>query len=506
MKFHVHIAPLFLLHAVHAQTDTVRIQHADLQAFIGADGSWGKYKHAALSVRHNTSVMPLIQNMGFWLTAKDGNGNIVACVRDVFSDTGNFQPGPLGLSGAPAAPAADWNEVFTADAATITNHRQSFRTSGYQVPRSLMRWPANGLQGFDAVLAPYVDFDQNGRYNPEAGDYPYFTGSNCAYTLANDQKNPNPGWGKGPGIEVQQLVRAFEYDGTHDAGFIMRFTIHNRSLVSYYGMRFSMVADFAIGSNSDDFLLTDVGNNALVAYNGGLQDPAFGAGIPACALMLLNKKAAASIYFEAGSDAVKGQPVSFSDYYNLARARWKTGKPLVYGNAGLDGLLPASFLYSNGTDPQFPSVWNEWEAANFPGRRTGLVSTEDFDLPAGGAVLVEVMVGALKGVGNDPKQVSSQLEIQKQNAATLLTASTIQADMFTPLFRQQGETLELHPPRANAPIQLDFYRLNGAKLGSYCILSATSFNLKKLPEEGLMLVVASSEGQVSKGVITKVQN
>ncbi|MEN9510672.1 MAG: hypothetical protein RLZZ370_491 [Bacteroidota bacterium] len=506
MKHFWSIAPLFLLDALHAQTDTARMQSAGLDALICADGSWGKQNQAGLRVVHHATAMPLIQKLGYWLTAKDGSGTMVGSVQDVFSDSTDFQPGPLGLRGSLPANTADWNEVFTADAATIGSHRQTFRTPGYQVPRALMRWPANGKQGFDPVLAPYVDFDQNGTYNPDAGDYPYFTGNTCAYTLSNDQKHVKPGTGKAPGIEVQQLVRAFEGDGLQDAGLIMRFTIHNRSLVSYYGMRFSLVADFAVGSNGDDFLLTDVGNHALVAYNGAAQDPLFGSGIPACALMLLNKQAGASMYFEAGADAVKGQPVLISDYYNLARARWKTGKPLAYGNAGLDGLLPAGFVYSNGTDPQFASTWNEWEAANFPGRRTGLISTDDFDLPAGASMLVEVSVAALNGIGNDPKQVSAQLQKYRQNASRLLANQSGKPQVQSPLFLQKGTMLELRPPRPNAAMQLDFYRLNGVKLGSYCILNASSFNLKNLPEEGLMLLVATSENQSSRGIITKVQN
>lgn len=506
MKRLWYIAPLFLLQALQAQLDTAWIRSAGHVALICADGSWGQRNQSGFSVIRNNSGMPLIQKLGFWLTAKDGAGNMVGCTQDVFSDSTDFQPGPLGLRSAPPASAAYWNEVFTADAATVGAHRQSFRTTGYQIPPSLLRWPANGMQGFDAVLAPYVDFDQNGTYNPQSGDYPYFTGSSCAYTLVNDQKNVQTGSGKAPGLEVQQLVRAFESDAKHDAGFIMRVTIHNRSLVSYYGVRLSLVADFSIGSNADDFLLTDVGNNALVAYNGAAQDPLFGSGIPGCALMFLNKKAGASIYFESGADAVKGQPVLMADYYNLARARWKTGKPLAYGNAGLDGLLPAGFVYSNGTDPQFTLTWNEWEAANFPGRRTGLISTEDFDLPAGGSALVEVSVAALHGVGNDPKQVSAQLQTLKQNAAYLLANQTMIPQVQKPLFLQKGELLELQPPRANAAMQLDFYRLNGVKLGSYCILNASSFNLKNLPEEGLMLLIATSENQTSRGIVSKVQN
>ncbi|MBU6324471.1 MAG: hypothetical protein KJS92_03200, partial [Bacteroidetes bacterium] len=405
--------PCFLVAALHAQRDTAVLETSGVRAVINADGTWGQSSLPALSLSSGNKQVPILNKLSVWVSGRSGTGILVGSFSDVFSDSSNFLPGPLGLSGGAAANPVTWNKVYTAHQSQITQHRKSFRDQDYRVPDLLTEWPANGPQGFDAVLAPFADFDRNGKYNPEQGDYPFVAGTSCAYTISNDFSRGDWKQTTTPGIEIQQLVRTFTEADQQIPAYLIRYTLHNRSVQDYRGMRLSLAADFAIGSTADDYLATDVGHNALIAYNGSDSDAFFGKSAPACALMFLNRPIGGTMYFESGNDAVKGKPLKALDYYNLARACWKTGKPLAFGNAGLDGKNVSSYIYSNGTDPAFKDKWNEWEAANFPGRRTGLISTDSFDLPAGSSLIIEASVGILPAVGNKLDLCPALLELQK---------------------------------------------------------------------------------------------
>lgn len=501
MKYLPRILPCFFFASLHGQLNTAVLQTAGTRVLINSDGTWGQSSKPALSLNQGKVQVPLLNKLSVWVSGRSGAGTLMGSFSDVFSDSSNFLPGPLGLSGAVPADPLLHDKVFTVQESEVMSHRRDFRSKAYQLPSNLMEWPANGNQGFDPVLAPFADFDQNGKYNPAQGDYPYFSGNACAYTIANDFTGGNWKHGNTPGIEIQQLVRTFQASGQEDQMFLIRFTVHNRSLNGYKGMRLSLAADFSIGSNGDDYLTTDVVHNALIAYNGSDSDVFLGKSAPACALMFLNRPVGATIYFESGNDAVKGKPRLPQDFYNLARASWKTGKPLAFGNAGLDGNNVTRFVYSNGTDPDFSGTWNEWDAANFPGRRTGVISTDSFDLPAGESIVIEAAVSVLPGIGNKPERCKPVLDFQQKLASYQLSSAGTNNPMPVELFSLRGSWVDIHPPRTGAPVKLEFFRLNGSRIGTYCILNNSSFNLKNLPEEGTVILVATSGNQTSKALL-----
>jgi hypothetical protein len=129
-----------------------------------------------------------------------------------------------------------------------------------------------------------------------------------------------------------------------------------------------------IGSPNDNFLTTDVENGSIIGINAPGIDATYGDTWPAVAVGWLSERIQKSIYFEPGNDAVNGKPVHASDFYNLSNGYWKTGKFLSFGGSGLDGVVPTSFVYSNGTDAaQGNKDWDE--TAGTGGIRTGLIST-----------------------------------------------------------------------------------------------------------------------------------
>lgn len=90
----------------------------------------------------------------------------------------NFNPGPINSS-------LGSNQLFMAKVsqADIEKHKTSFNSNSYNMPEGIKNWPATGdsTVGMATDLAPFVDVNQNGCYDPENGDYPIIKGEEALY-------------------------------------------------------------------------------------------------------------------------------------------------------------------------------------------------------------------------------------------------------------------------------------------------------------------------------------
>jgi len=470
--------------------DSARLTRGNIQVQIKADGSWGA---PALAYERDV-VGPLLERLGVWITGRDMSGQLIGGVFDVFSGEIEFWPGPGGLLGGAPGDPAEFNRVYVLHSNEIDQHRRSWKDAGYRVPDAIKQWPANGPKGFDPVLAPYVDYNVNGTYDPEFGDYPFVPSGSIMYTISNDLLgNHALSGGKKSGIECQQLVWVPVQSGDTlaDQVVFIRLTLHNRSLQNYTGVNVALAGGFSIGDPSDDYLLTQVSSHAICVYNGMKNDAVFGNDPPALALYFLNRPLASSMYFENSADAVKGRPSEMSHFHHLARGRWKTGKPLAFGRAGLDGSIETSFVYSNGSDPSNPGVWNEFEAGNFPGKRYAVFSCDSFNLDAGNSVVIEAALGILPNAGDDASQIAAAIEAQKKAISKQLKRQPAQPQTASVRFVQRGNELQVIS-LATDGLNLVFYDMTGRELMHCKVVSQQSINLNNIPGPGPYLVSAGS--------------
>ena len=105
------------------------------------------------------------------------------------------------------------------------------------------------------------------------------------------------------------------------------------------------------------------------------------------------------VYYDNSLNAIYGEPVKASDYYNYLRGYWKNGQRMRYGgNAVSTGTDPANldcdFMFPDdsdpwhwGTDGAIPTVnpddWREITAGNSPGDRRFMQSAGPFTLKSG---------------------------------------------------------------------------------------------------------------------------
>ncbi|MCZ2443186.1 MAG: hypothetical protein LC101_05380 [Flavobacteriales bacterium] len=103
---------------------------------------------------------------------------------------------------------------------------------GYEIPNSIKNWPGNGdpAKGQTNNLAPFYDADGDGKYNPNAGDYPkydmnpaasggsctdYLFGDETLWWVFNDKGNIHTESGaEAIGLEIH--AQAFAFNTTDD--------------------------------------------------------------------------------------------------------------------------------------------------------------------------------------------------------------------------------------------------------------------------------------------------
>lgn len=261
---------------------------------------------------------------GLWIGGLDVNGQLkLAAVR--FRQLGDdYWTGPLKITGASTTQSTciKFDKLFKITRAEVDDHISSYNTSGYVMPSSIANWPAHGDEGYSYYLAPFKDVNENGVYDPENGDYPYYDVNNdlCPWTeqnialaakhelprtpedilyygdnwqnsngmiysdhvlkgdetlfwIFNDNAGPHTE-SKGPAIGLEIRGQAFGFS-TNDELNNMTFysyEIINRSTYTLTNTYFSQWTDPDLGFAEDDFVGCDVSRGLGYCYNGSNVD------------------------------------------------------------------------------------------------------------------------------------------------------------------------------------------------------------------------------------------
>ncbi len=292
--------------------------------------------------------------------------------------------------------SAKYKKLWKISKVQIDHHKANFWKSSYTMPNDIATWPAHGdtTNGEDFYLAPFIDWDKNGMYNPEAGDYPCIKGDMAIYTISNDDRLSNNRWNKFP-LEVHMMMYAFT--NTNDVleqTLFTEFKIVNRSNAEYTDMIVGFHQDFDLGCSDDDYVGTDTNLNVFYVYNGDRYDEdcrginGHDSIIPFAGTVILNHDLMSTMLYERGLNPYIGDPVIQSHYYNYLNARWKDGEHLVRGGVGHPMDTNATNQKTNFVFPSDPRdslepEWNEQIAKRFPFDRRIIGSVGKFDLLPG---------------------------------------------------------------------------------------------------------------------------
>jgi len=84
-----------------------------------------------------------------------------------------------------------WNKAWKISKAEVDYHMNHWWVGGYVPIPDILTWPGNGntALGQATQLAPYIDNNSDGIYNPYDGDCPLMRGHECIFFIYNDDRN-----------------------------------------------------------------------------------------------------------------------------------------------------------------------------------------------------------------------------------------------------------------------------------------------------------------------------
>jgi len=445
--------------------------------FTSGDMWWNlqnapRYEIPVNSNRHSMFASSL------WIGGVDNGGNLKVAAM-TYRQTGNdFWPGPLDTTDASIT--ADICLQYDKHWKLSRQEVEDFVNNGAAPTEVITTWPGNGdvSRGQAKFLAPFIDLNGNGFYEPALGEYPGYDidgtlgcnaklfGDLTLWWVFNDKGNIHSETGGFPiGIEIRAQAFAFQTNNALNNMTFYNYEIINRSTFPIEQTYFGKWCDPDLGRYDDDYVGCDVGRGLGYCYNGvatddgpqgygatppaigidffegpfldanGIDDvddpcinPAavnglgFGDGIPN------NERYGMSrfIYYE-NDFSVRGNPENAQHIYNYLRGFWKDGTPVVYnGTNGYGAGTPARFMYPGDTDPlgvgtncvpQAP--WTEFTANNPPFDRRFLQSAGPFTLQAGAVNTITVGVPWARASSGDNLASVAALKIVDEDAQAL---------------------------------------------------------------------------------------
>ena len=159
-------------------------------------------------------------------------------------------------------------------------------------------WPAHGdvSRGQDYFLAPFYDRDQDGNYNPDNGDHPWYDdilgrddiecgidrrislyGDETHWWVFNDKGNIHTETNGDPiGMEIRAQAFSFATNDEVNRMTFYNYELINRGTQTLYNTYFSQYLDADIGNYADDYTGCDVSRGLGYMYNGDLIDESDG--------------------------------------------------------------------------------------------------------------------------------------------------------------------------------------------------------------------------------------
>jgi hypothetical protein len=323
-----------------------------------------------------------------WMGGKENISDDLHTAAESYRQTGiDFKPGPIDLMTKTfdSLSASPYNKVWKVSKQTIEDFKTNRNNSGYVIPKEIMDWPAHGTGNFSNNLAPFVDTDNNGIYEPQKGDYPKIKGDQMLWWVFNDLGTHTETGGNPLGVEIHGSCYAYYYIDlpTTDSNaivnrtIIFNYKIINRSDNDYKDYYVGIWNDFDLGAYYDDYVGCDTVNNASFVYNGKNYDSEYGQNPPLFFCKFLNQKMSGFIMYNNDFNPINGNPSdpgsNPNNYYSYLQSKWKNGQQLTHGGNGLDTLnAPTTYMFPGKicNDPG----WTEPNAGIVAGDRRALMS------------------------------------------------------------------------------------------------------------------------------------
>ena len=411
------------------------INNARVRIMNNGSNFWDHVGNANYETPKNSLKCPIFAE-GIWMGGLDDQGDLHIAAQTYRQSGDDYWPGPLDtLSGmADSASKVLYDNVWKIDKSTIDTFRLKFldgsvSNGSFSVPDIILNWPAQGTGNFSRHLAPFVDLNQDGVYDPFDGDYPKIKGDQMIWWIMNDNFGQHgvTGAQNKLGVEIHASAYAFNCPSISSDDSVINYTtfysyeILNRSSQNYHDFYMGIFTDVDLGNAFDDYAGCDSARSFAFGYNGdSIDDGSHGYGLnpPMINLVLLKGPLAPiadgldndrdSLIDESGeslkmtgfmfnyqSFSFDGNPSTALQYYYRLNCLWKDGSPMTYGGIGVfndSSGIPEKFMFTG--VPYSGSGWTEQTPGNgydtnTPDDRSFLSIVGPTFLPANGSVTLD---------------------------------------------------------------------------------------------------------------------
>jgi hypothetical protein len=295
----------------------------------------------------------------------------------------DFFPGPLdtatGKTNSNTMQA--WNNLWNVKQSQIDD----FLKNGTSSP-VIKNWPGNTWPMYDINasrrMAPFVDVNKNGVYEPDRGDYPDIKGDQMIWWTFNDAGGTHEET-KGDPLGIEVKASAYAFNTTIEVlnnTIFMDYKITNRSKDTLKKTMIGIWTDFDIGYPYDDYIGCSPENNAYFGYNGTAYDPDYKNNTPVQSVIFLKDKMTHFLAYNNTANTTDGNPgypnTSPLDYYNYLSGIWKNGQFMTHDSQRVNYMYDGDIIE--------PSAgWTEYNSGNKPGDRRGIGAVGPVTIPPG---------------------------------------------------------------------------------------------------------------------------
>ena len=274
-----------------------------------------------------------------WLGGYDEMGILRVAAQTYRQQGSDYFPGPVDMSintvAAANQHAAKWARIWKVNRSTIDSFKALTTHTTANTPASILEWPAKGntyAKGaqqsaltISTDMAPFVDVNGDGIYNPLSGDYPKTKGDQMLWSVFNDYMQIKGNTQSGNiGLEIQQSVYAYKRGSSVDNMVFYEYNIKNEGNHILSAFRMGINADMDLGYVFDDYVGFDSSRRMGYVYNATNPDGLYGANIPAAGISIME--------FPGDNYPALVPAGSFLPYDNVASANGNPATPIEYNN------------------------------------------------------------------------------------------------------------------------------------------------------------------------------
>ena len=405
-----------------------------------------------------------------WFGGLDVGGQLKIAAQTYRQSGVDFWTGPLSTQDASTTSdvCQKYDKIFKMTRSEVDN----FVLSGGPLTQNIKEWPGNGdiTLNQDAQLAPYVDKDASGTYDPEAGDYPYYDvyneglkdnlgvckarvfGDETLWWVYNDNGNNHVATGgKAIGMEIRAQAFAFKTTDEINNMTFYNYQLINRSSFALLNTYMTVWTDADLGYYGDDYIGCDVKRGLGYIYNSDNFDQTIGSTIgygdyiPALGCDFFQGpintvdgidndsdgttdepgEQMGMTIFNYHNNSFPGVPLQTTDpqnatqYYQYMTGFWRDGTPFTCGGNGYGGSIQTKYVYPADTYTSGACGATPWSESGVAGDRRFMQSSGPFELQPGAVNYITVGLPWARTTSTDPKASIPLLKIADDKAQSL---------------------------------------------------------------------------------------